>query len=148
MIGFHPVVGVGLRTVPRTRSQFINNVRVHRRLVSGDLHRDDFGGGPRTGEKNTEPHQHLAGRARAKPGIVFSSRAASLLRVITCLEGLMRTNVGVAELERRLVDAAGTGTIVGLCTGQPISNALAWDTNRVVQAELMAGLLTGNGSAR
>jgi hypothetical protein len=50
VIGFHPVVGVGLPTVPRTRSQF-NNVRIHRRLVRGDLYRDDFRGGQRTGEE-------------------------------------------------------------------------------------------------
>src|SRR5947209_6509932 len=51
VIGFHSVVGVELRAVPGTRGQLIKNMRVHRRLVSDDLHRDDFRGGQRPGEE-------------------------------------------------------------------------------------------------
>src|SRR5437764_10808652 len=51
VVGFHSVVGVNLRTVPRTRGQLINNIRVDRRLISGDLHRDHLRGGLRPGEK-------------------------------------------------------------------------------------------------
>ena len=64
----------------------------------------------------------------------------------------MRSDAGVPELERRLVEAARTGAMVDLCTGEPdvdaVSNALAWDANRVVRAEFVVGLLTGDGSSR
>ena len=55
MIGFYPVVGVDLPTVPRTQSQFIENVRVDRCLVGGDLHRYDIGGGQRPGKETPSP---------------------------------------------------------------------------------------------
>ena len=55
------VVGVELRTVPGTRDQLIKNRWVHRRLVSGDLHRDDLCGGHRPGE---ETPGHLPSRVQ------------------------------------------------------------------------------------
>src|SRR5689334_11285659 len=64
----------------------------------------------------------------------------------------MWSDAGVPELERRLVEAARTGAMVDLCTGEPdvdaVSNALAWDANRVVRAEFVVGLLTGDDSSR
>ena len=54
---------------------------------------------------------------------------------------------GLAEPERALLAAAATGTLVDLRSGNPgqdnPTNGADWDASRVVRAEFLARLLTG-----
>jgi len=51
VVSFHPVISVDLRTVPSSRGHLLQNTRVDRRLIGGDLHRNNFRGGQRSGKE-------------------------------------------------------------------------------------------------